>query len=159
MSKDQKTMRLASLELETIRFETHIKRFIDMYNSPRGAEPIRAIKQDFLARVMDKNPVRTGRSRAGWFRAAEAVGLATPGGPDAAMVAKGRSEGMVRMVLTGPRKAIESVNRVPYIAALEYGASSQAPQGMIRLSMREVRTNLKPRLIEGLIEIWKTTRT
>jgi hypothetical protein len=57
------------------------------------------------------------------------------GGPGAA---QGRSEGSFREDLDGANQFIEVTNGVPYIKRLEYGYSTQAPAGMVRVSMREL---------------------
>lgn len=153
---DPTKLPLGSMALETFRLERHIKVFLARLNSVQGAKALLTIKRELLTRIIMKTPVKTGRARAGWFAAAEAIDLLVPvEGGDPQAVGKGKSEGRVKLVLTGPNKRIISINRVPYIQRLEFGSSSQAPQGMVRVSMREVRGRLPKELSKELFWLWR----
>lgn len=90
-----------------------------------------AVALEFTRRVIQRTPVDTGRARAGWSAILDAHGLPIPGGEGAA---KGRSEsGYVER-----DELVEIVNGVPYIVALEFGHSKQAPAGMVRVTVREM---------------------
>ena len=60
-------------------------------------------------------------------------------------VQQGRSEGdFIDHTRGTMNKWVEIVNGVSYILFLEYGYSQQAPHGMVRLSMRELRRGQLP---------------
>ncbi len=79
------------------------------------------LANDLLARVTQRTPVDTGTAKNGW-----------------AIVDKDYS---------GPDPYAVVANRVFYVIFLEFGWSDQAPNGMLRISLREmkhrVRRNMK----------------
>lgn len=110
---------------------------------------------DLLTRIVQRNPVGNpdlwqnpdgappgyvgGRSRANWQ---VAVG---PAAPDAEVNSKADegtiiAEGIAAMNAARPFETIWVYNNVPYIVRLEFGWSSQAPEGMVRLSVAEVES-------------------
>ena len=94
---------------------------------------------------MRKNPVDTGRSRAGWYVAIEKLG-GTVSGISSSGVDEGRRRGRFIDHTKGfTDKWVEMINGVDYIIYLEYGRSNQAPYGMVRVSMRELRRGKLPK--------------
>lgn len=90
-----------------------------------------AIALSLHRRIVDQTPVRTGCARANWFLSEGAPRRDTttsvvPEPPPA---------------LTGD-SPIYLTNSLPYIVPLEYGHSSQAPHGMIRVSISEIQAAL-----------------
>lgn len=113
--------------------------------SREGAEKaLKGIALEFTTRVIQRNPVDTGRSRAAWTPLMDRLGV-----PSTALVgagsgvAKGRREGSVAFDFNGPRQSITITNAVPYIVPLEFGSSDQAQAGMVRITMRELRAGSK----------------
>ena len=106
---------------------------------------------NLLGLIVLKSPVDTGRSRAGWFAAIDALGGRTPSGGDAEAVAEGRSMGSAIV----KRGFIRIVNAVKYIVPLEFGHSGQAPFGMVRISMQEMARG-RESLTEKMKEFYKT---
>lgn len=90
---------------------------------------------DVFAKVVQKTPVKTGRARASWR-----IGV---GSPDLSVAPEG---GGGSPIAPPPNaislKATWITNNLPYIAALEEGWSGQAPNGMLRISLLEVRADL-----------------
>lgn len=114
-------------------FEKHLKRAIDK-NGDKGAKNLlKQLTFLFLQLVIPRTPVDTGRARAGWYPAAQRLGLGT---------GNGNGEGSIEIKLEGKKKYIEITNRVNYIVYLEYGKSKQAPAGMARVSLHDVKTIL-----------------
>ena len=106
--------------------------------SREGAEKaLKGIALEFTSRVIQRNPVDTGRSRAAWTPLMDRLGV--PSGVRGSGVAQGKREGSVAFDLSGPRQAITITNAVPYIVPLEFGSSKQAQAGMVRITMRELR--------------------
>lgn len=91
------------------RFEADLKRFSQRVRSDH-VEVINKIGLDLMGRVVRKNPVDTGRSRAAWtFTRAE------PSNPVALLI-----------------------NNTEYIIPLERGHSKQAPNGFVAISIAEI---------------------
>ena len=70
---------------------------------------MQVISSEMLHRIMKRTPVDTGRARAGW-----------------------------RLMKTGKMKFVIS-NEVHYIIYLEFGHSKQAPGGMVRITLQELK--------------------
>ena len=107
----------------------------------RGAQrALKAIAFEFISRVIAKNPVDTGRSRAGWFSYLLANGQPAPAaGSDPKAIAEGIAAGSFQERFTRSEQFIILVNAVDYIVILEFGGSDQAPAGMMRLTFRELQ--------------------
>ena len=75
---------------------------------------------DTLQRTRDRNPVRTGRSRAGWDTA----------------------QAEVTTIDSTTTTEKQGTNTVPYIACLEYGTSRMRPVAMLRRALAEVRQHI-----------------
>jgi len=142
-----------SIEVETEEFNRHIKDFL----AGTSVDTNKAIKKfafDLVGRIIRKTPVDTGRARAGWLVAYSKLGGSgkwisfgktipksrSGKGFSRAQVIKGQGEGSYTEHLGKyMNKWVEIVNGVSYIIFLEYGSSRQAPYGMVRVSMRELR--------------------
>lgn len=131
-------------------FELDLRAFID--KAKGNAETVvRKVGIDMLARIIDRSPVGNpslwkdppppgyvgGRFRGNWqvtfgAQASAEVARIDPNG--SATKAAGSA------VLAAYRSGINSIwltNTVPYAQRLEYGHSSQAPQGMARITSAE----------------------
>lgn len=142
-----------AMDIETRTFNRHIAKFA-RNASIGGDKVLKKFAFDLLARILRRSPVDTGRSRAGWFVSVEKLGAgaitvtAVQGGRtksknyDPQKVEEGRKQGDYRQNLGKfvMNKWVELINGVSYIVFLEYGYSEQAPYGMVRLSIREIRT-------------------
>ena len=121
-------------------FESGVVRFAEKLGvSMRKTQQKVAI--DLWTGITKRTPVDTGRARANWFL--------TSGSPSSDTVyldAKGKNsvpyppfpdvsgaDGTLSLFIT---------NNLPYIEALENGHSQQAPSGMVRLTMQEVRAQM-----------------
>lgn len=102
---------------------------------------IHAIAFDALGRVVLKTPVDTGRARGGWQINLNEVG--TGAGPKSKSGDRVLSAGLARINRAGLDDTIYITNSVPYIRDLERGSSSQAPSGMVRLTLVEMKGVLK----------------
>lgn len=107
---------------------------------------------DVFSRVIMKTPVDTGRLRANWVvsvgdvpKKAVNESKMDPSGvtPDGSGSSATKSEVLGEL---GKQKLAGTVvwltNSLPYAYPIEYGHSRQAPQGMVRLSVAEVKHNL-----------------
>ena len=134
-----------SLAVETKIFNQHIKDF----NRKTNVSTEKVIKKfafDLLKGIITKMPVKFGQARAGWYAAFETLGGSGPhtGTPEES---KGRTQGSFTDHTQGTFKDkwIEIINGVEHVIWLEYGWSKQAPLGVIRVSMREMRKGELPK--------------
>lgn len=127
-----------SLEFETEQFRAWTEAATEHLTKEGSRDFLRVVAFDFLRRVIQKTPVRTGRARAGWHSYLLANGRPTSGG-DPVAVAEGRRASAYREDFTGSEQFIILVNAVRYIVLLEFGSSRQAPAGMMRLTFREIQ--------------------
>lgn len=93
---------------------------------------------DFLRGVMKKTPVDEGRARGAWrvsvgVPSEEVIEVVRP--RFAAM-----AEAATALANLRPFQVVWISNNVPYILYLEEGSSKQAPQGMVSLTIEEMRT-------------------
>jgi hypothetical protein len=136
------------MELETREFNMHVQQFARKYPD-RARIIIKKFALDLLARIVKRTPVDTGRARAAWYPSMVALGLNVPlatEGTKAAEIAKGKSEGSYKDRTKRPGLMyIDLINGVRYIVYLEYGYSGQAPFGMVRISMRQMRGGKLPK--------------
>jgi len=117
-----------SFALDISRFVEKAKGNVDLV--------IRKIALDIFSRVIMKSPVDTGRFKGNWQVAIGNVPAGTLEVNDkdgSATISK------VTAATLGLRagQVIYLVNNLPYSRKLEYGHSKQAPNGMVRLSLRE----------------------
>lgn len=115
-------------------------------NAARSAEQIvndrlekhgRALGLEALARLMQKTPVDTGHARGNWFANEDEASSAEAEGR---REAQAKAEGAV--VISDfdiTDHELHLTNNVDYIERLENGWSKQAPQGMAKLTVEELR--------------------
>lgn len=108
---------------------------------------LKRVAFDTFGRIVMKTPVDTGRARVSWN--------ITIGTPDPSVAPEGQHPAMNRVsaeakagaaLATLTERGVLDVpilisNNLPYILELENGHSTQAPEGMVALSIEEV--NLK----------------
>jgi len=143
---------LLSVEIEQENFNAFVNKFLR--ESKKEADiVIKKIALDLLRRVIMKNPVKTGRARSGWYPALDGLGGKSPPG--------GEREGKYVEHLKGTLdKYVLLINNVKYIMYLEYGSSSQAPAGMVRVSLREMQGSLPKGIVDSYKAVWvKGTKT
>lgn len=103
---------------------------------------LRVVMVKLLKKVLYKTPVDTGRARAAWtpFLESENVLVTYTGTAEGVLsgIEKGEFE-----IKKGKNPSILVVNGVNYSIQLEYGSSRKAPEGMVRVSMREIISELE----------------
>lgn len=96
------------------------------------------IALDALRSIVLRTPVDTGRARGNWQVTidvpAEGVMDEVDGGGMATV-----SKGTGALGGLGPYRVVWLTNNVPYIGELEKGSSTQAPTGMVALTITEMR--------------------
>lgn len=93
------------------------------------------IAMQCLRGVVLRTPVDTGRARSNWNVSLD--------GPDTSEQGIDSAEGIISagssaILASKPYATIYISNGLPYITALEYGHSKQAPGGMVRLTLDQV---------------------
>src|SRR3989344_3510621 len=106
-----------------------------------------------LRKIVLRTPVRTGRARAGWKAAGDALGVRISISKDSK---PGDSSVIAR--LTGPAPFITMTNAVDYIMPLEFGYSGQAPLGMVRISQQEIISSgdIPREMLKNYKKLWDT---
>ena len=109
-----------------------------------------------LARIVQRTPVDTGRARYGWAAAGKALGVNVPRPSNRATNV---DPGVYEEQLSGNVKYIRFENKVPYAIYLEYGWSKQAPLGMVRITLAELRggIDVSRELMDELKAAWEQT--
>lgn len=117
------------------------KRNADRIVRDRTNELVRALGFEALGRIMNKTPMDTGRARANWNVSEGAEDPST--NPEAThqdvLPKRLEGEGRVRLVDFWRGDTLYITNGLPYIRPLEDGHSGQAPRGMARLTVRELK--------------------
>lgn len=162
------TTQALSVEWETEKFRRFTEEMIDEMEGEQATLALKKTAFDLLKRVIEKTPVDTGRARGGWLAYLEEenvqvnVSEGSSRSLDPQAVAEGREMGDFEEELRGPFKRIEMLNGVEYIIPLEYGHSDQAPAGMLRIAMREMRTGselteeMRKRMVAAMIQANRT---
>lgn len=148
---------------ELLRFERALGELVSKSGLSTSVV-VRKVFLDVMRDVMRGTPVDTGRARAAWSVAFDGLGVKSPAigarGRDEAGrflsgeagAAPGAAEGKRLGVYEGnlPKKSSDGLrpapsddkpyaqitNNVRYILPLEFGSSRQAPQGMVRRTIR-----------------------
>ena len=123
------------ISIDTQKFNKGLESYLKKYEKKEVHKGLKKVAFALLAMIIKKNPVDTGRSRAGWYPAAEKLGLPTSG--------SSKKEGSYKEDFKGKNQSITIANRVNYTTYLEFGHSKQAPEGMVRVSMREMTKKIK----------------
>lgn len=139
--------------MATTSFAADITRFAKKTNL-KGSMVLRKVALDAFAGVIKKSAVDTGRFRASWRVCLNQVNatvetketykgkvssLKVGDYPIGSELAKFQSEALKAQWAD----SILISNNLPYAIPLEYGWSSQAPGGMLRITVVEVQANLQ----------------
>lgn len=121
-------------------FALDVSRFSE--NTIRDIKKLRKeVQKELVASIISDTPVDTGLAEGNWIASKDSpanysVPLATiPSNP----VAEAQAQAF------GEDGKFYLVNNVDYVYYLEFGHSSQAPQGMARKNMQRVTDNLRAR--------------
>ena len=93
---------------------------------------VRKTAIDLTTSIIKSTPVDTGRARANWFVSFEGAIEDTT---DDTNSAKALSNATNKLLNGKIGKYIYIQNNLDYAVKLEYGASKQAPQGMVRVNV------------------------
>jgi len=93
---------------------------------------------DTLTRIVRKTPVDTGRARGNWQITINTASESEVNNVAGSGISDVVSQGRVALENMEPFSIVFISNNVPYIAYLEQGSSSQAPQGMVATTIEEM---------------------
>lgn len=129
------------------QFEKDLTRFTTKVVPERLIEAKKKIAFDVLNSVVRKTPVDKGRARASWNVSVNRVDLKVEPKRksklgEAAATARATSKYNKAIGEVQAFDVIYLSNNLPYILALENGSSSQAPRGMVKVALAEVKTGL-----------------
>lgn len=146
------------VEVQNKKFNKFLQRFIRNLSSPKVGAALLKITFDMLKKIIERSPVDTGRFRAAWYPAMEAMagkgGFALPPLPEGTGGTEGRKKGKIEMSLDGLVKTITITNSLDYAMALEYGHSKQAPLGMVRVTMMQLQRRAPVEVMNALQAMW-----
>jgi hypothetical protein len=97
----------------------------------------RKIGMEAWTGVTKKTPVDTGRARANWNMGVGNIDLSTSETTSPSRPSLKKGDGLNALYIT---------NNLPYIESLEKGSSKQAPNGMVEVTMTEIKGQ-----IDGII--------
>jgi hypothetical protein len=127
-----------SIEWNLNKFDGFVKEFIKKTEYDT-ASVVRYISREVAMRATARTPIgQTQRAAAGWSAAGRNLNFNVPSSSESESGDSTYSE-----VLSGQNPRVEFNNNVPYVIYLEYGWSRQAPLGMVRISIAEVRASGK----------------
>ena len=106
----------------------------------KADQAVRKACLQLLVGVVMKTPVDTGRARGNWQASVNSP--STVATEDTDKIGAGTIAAGNAAVDGATGNVFWLSNNLPYIERLEYGHSKQSPQGMVRLTINEVRASL-----------------
>jgi hypothetical protein len=147
-----------SVAFEMKKFSAMLDKFLGNMAGPKGAIGLLKVGLDLIHMFIKTSPVDTGRFRAAWYFSEQGLlQLIRQGGghkPQSSDEAAGFALGRLKTGLTGWRKYIEITNAVAYAMPLEFGWSTQAPYGVVRVGMMLVQRSFPNHILAELQDMW-----
>jgi len=140
-----------SVQVEVGGLQKELRR-IQKYFPGSVEQFLRTACTELLGYIISDTPVDTGQARAGWWRSAIAFSMDIESelndgdNPDDAAQEEGKSQGDYKEESKGRAFVINMKNGVPHIVALEYGHSTQAGQGMVRVNVQKFKRHFQKHL-------------
>ena len=149
-----------TVQFETAAFNKYLDRYLNTLTNNEITSGLGLLRvcHELIQRIIYKSPVQTGESRAGWFlpatRIANRLKIRTSYRLGSPQEQRGYGTGAVNFHLRGLNKWVEFSNATPYEWRLEFGWSSMAPWGMVRISMQEIRNAIPASIAAQLKDMW-----
>lgn len=101
----------------------------------------RAVLLEAMGRIMNRTPVDRGTARANWNVAEGAPDTSTDEGATRSSVSgkKAQNRAAIASIKLFDGDTAYIANGLPYIRRLEDGYSKQAPSGMVKVTIEEIR--------------------
>jgi len=147
-------------EMDTTAFVKMLNRFQTELASPAAAPPVMLVAYALLLKIIQKTPVWTGETRGNWFKSqdilAGKMGGSFAKAPSPASVAEafGYRKGRCEFRTAGLYKEVAMINKAPHATLVEYGWSTKAPWGMVRISVQEMYGIIPPVVLAQLKYMW-----
>ena len=122
------------------RFELELDDFLKNRLPQQQLVFVKKISLELLKKLVKKSPVDTGRFRGNWFVALDFPDRTISDDTDKTKTGRktiSRGRRVIEALQAGHKVIIS--NNLPYAVMLEYGWSNQAPQGVVAVSLEEVR--------------------
>lgn len=139
------------------RFDVDLKKFAATIHVDLK-KVVKRTAFNLFGKIVRRTPVDTGRARASWdmtegapssfVRPPLMPGQKKKSKPEATQAALGN-----QLASISGEKPIFITNNVEYIGRLEYGSSSQAPHGMVAVSLAEVEAEMAGELADMGIHV------
>ena len=128
------------MDSELMKLKQILRRFLDS-TVPEKVKAVRdKIAFDALSGVVQKTPVDSGALRGNWFVDVNKVNTETDMSRRAGTAI---SNGNAAIQAAPTYAQITVTNSLPYVRAIEYGSSKQAPSGMLRVTVAELTGAIK----------------
>lgn len=124
--------------LNLSEFKSKLDKFGSQTVPNKRAELARRMAVDLVIRIIDKTPVKTGFAKANWQVTSGLPAESLIIGLDPSGTAT-KASCMASIQSADMRRILWITNNAPYIHLLEKGSSVQAPFGMVRVSLAEIR--------------------
>jgi hypothetical protein len=129
-------------------FNIALNNFTDRVVPEKVAGLQKRVGLEVVRRVIPRTPVDTGRARVGWqvsqdsrIDTAPEAGVGPSGGANASAAAASALQDALAQIAKVRAFSVTYIqNNVEYIGFLEGGSSKQAPNGMLGITLAEVRT-------------------
>lgn len=111
------------------RFDIDASKYLELVEEDAD-KAVRSLALNLYRKITFKTPVDTGRARANWNMSVGSPDYSTTDKAQPQQPKLGNGDGLSPIFIA---------NALPYINKLENGYSGQAPQGMVALSVEEVK--------------------
>jgi hypothetical protein len=139
---------IQKMERSLDKFNKEIKEFVQKKMPAEVSQFQRMLVLEALRRIVERTPVDTGRAKGNWQ-----VTIAAPAAAAIEAFDKDGAEtiqkGLAAIAGLKPYQVVWISNNVDYIEFLEDGSSKQAPRGMCRLTIDELRMMIRSGLKSG----------
>jgi hypothetical protein len=126
-------------DAELARFNKEITRFGKLLLPQQLVDFHQKVVLQVLSGVVEKTPVDTGRAKGGWQVTINFIDASIPTGVKDKAGGATIAAGVAALANLTPFSVVYISNNVEYIIPLEEGHSTQAPNGMLALTLEEVR--------------------
>jgi len=117
---------VATFKMDLSKFAKHLDVEVE--------KVVRKISFEIYTGITQKTPVDTGRAKANWN-----IGFVSP---NLKVDLKKTTFTSVSIPKGKGKRAIYITNNLPYIIKLEHGSSKQAPNGMVAITMNNVKNRI-----------------
>jgi hypothetical protein len=131
-------MEVSHQKMSNAKFRNDLRKVIDKAKT-KESQFVRKVLLELDKRVVMKSPVDTGRFRANWYVGDAKINDETTQETDPSGLKSIARSALEINSLTVNGQIIYITNSLPYSYRLEYeGWSTQAPQGMVRVTIEEM---------------------